>query len=146
MFAFGDSVQLNDALYENYLSMTRYEDFDLEKTASFADLMSLNQTQEAYIGRTQDYSLRGFSYLPSAGFKARSRELNKFKEKFAYPKVHRQANYETKRNQEIFESLLDVKAKKTKNFRKVYSGGQDEEQRDSSDRAAGERVQDSQHL
>lgn len=88
-----------------------------------------------------------FGYLPSAGFKARSRELNKFKEKFAYPKVHRQANFETKRNNEIFESLLDIKAKKTKHYRKVYSGGQDnEEQRDSSDRAAGERVQDSQHL
>ena len=48
--AFGDSQFLNDALYENYLTMTRYYDDDFEKTAAFMDLMSLDEVNENYIG------------------------------------------------------------------------------------------------
>ena len=50
MNAFGDSQFLNDALYENYLTMTRYYDDDFEKTAAFMDLMSLDEVNENYIG------------------------------------------------------------------------------------------------
>jgi len=32
--------------------MTRYYDDEFEKTAAFADLMSLDEVNEAYIGRT----------------------------------------------------------------------------------------------
>ena len=52
VFAHGDSQMLNAALFENYLTMTGYYDDDFEKTAAFADLMSLDEVNEAYIGRT----------------------------------------------------------------------------------------------
>lgn len=89
VFSYGDSQFLNDALYENYLDMFRYYDDDFEQAACFADCMSLDAMNEDYIGRTQDYSMRAFSYLPSASFKVRSTRTHDFKKKFEYPKVHR---------------------------------------------------------
>ena len=92
--------------------MTRYYDDEFEKTAAFADLMSLDEVNEAYIGRTQDYSMRGFSYLPSACFKIRSNQEHKFNQNFEYPKTHRGINFEMKRLNEMLESMLDLKNKK----------------------------------
>ena len=69
VFAFGDSQMLNETLYENYLTMKKYYDYDFEKTANFLDLFSLDDCREAYVGRTQDYGPRQFSYLPSACLK-----------------------------------------------------------------------------
>ena len=52
--------------------MTKYYDDDFEKTAAFIDCLSLDETNEAYIGRTQDYSLRRFSNIPATCFKVHS--------------------------------------------------------------------------
>ena len=110
---------LNDALYENYLTMTRYYDDDFEKTAAFIDCMSLDETNEAYIGRQQDYSMRSFSYLPAACLKVNSNQEHKFVKKFEYPKTFRSLNFDKKRNVEVLNTLLDMKAKMSKNEEKA---------------------------
>ena len=91
--------------------MTRYYDDDFEKTAAFMDLMSLDEVNENYIGQSQDYSLRRFSYLPSACFRLRSLQTNKIVQKFQYPKIFKDARFDRKRNNEILYQLLDLKAK-----------------------------------
>ena len=70
VIAFGDSQFLNAALFENYLSQFLYYDDDMERTASYADAFSMDECHENYIAVTQDYSMRQFSYLPSAVFRA----------------------------------------------------------------------------
>jgi len=72
LIAYGDSQFLNDALYENYLDMFRYYDDDFEQAACFADCLSIDASNDEYVHRTQDYSMKAFSYLPSASFKLRS--------------------------------------------------------------------------
>lgn len=76
--AYGDTKFINDALYQNYLTMFRFYDDDFEQAADFMECLSLNQTQEDYIGRTQDYSLRAFAHMPSLSFKARSQRHHDF--------------------------------------------------------------------
>ena len=49
---------LNDSLYENYLSMKKYYDYDFEKTANFMDFFSMDDCREAYVSKTQDYGPR----------------------------------------------------------------------------------------
>lgn len=71
----------------------------------------MNQCQEDYIGKTQDYSMKTFAYMPSLSFKSRSERHHDFKAKFEYPKVHRDIFYEKRKNEEIFNSLLDLKTK-----------------------------------
>ena len=86
----------------------------MEKTASFADTFSLDDRNETYVGVTQDYGMRSFAYLPSSCFKAYATQEHKFKEKFAYPKTFRGIYTEKKKNNEVLDSLLDLKNKKTK--------------------------------
>ena len=109
--AFGDSVFLNDAIYENYLTMFRYYDDDLEKAACLMDCLSLNQKHEDVTMLTQDYSLRSFAYLPSACFRVRSQRQHDFNAKFAYPKIHRSCLNEKKRNAHTLETFMDLKTK-----------------------------------
>ena len=116
VMAFGDSQFLNAALFENYLSQYLYYDDDMEKTASYAEAFSLDECNESYIAVKQDYAIRQFSYLPSVSFRAQTTQEHKFKEKFAYPKLFRSINFETKRNEEILDSLLDLKVKKTAKY------------------------------
>ena len=62
--------------------------------------------------------MRGFTYLPSACFKLRSTQEHKFIQKFEYPKTHRGINFESRRNAEMLESMLDLKNKKVGSYTK----------------------------
>ena len=136
MFAFGDTQGLNDALYENYLDMFRYYDDDFEQAACMADCLSLDQHNENYVMRTQDYSLRSFAYLPSVSFKMRSKRIHDFRKKMEYPKIHRQMNMERRKAADVLDSLVDLKTKKTSTFKQLKAtktaAGDADQERDSS--------------
>ena len=55
--------------------------------------------------------MRRFSYLPTACFRLRSTQEHKFVQKFAYPKIHKDARFETKKNTETLYNLLDLNPK-----------------------------------
>ena len=56
----GDTQQLNDALFCNYSECCQYYDDDFQRTSFFVDCLSLSDTQETFIRRTQNYSMKEF--------------------------------------------------------------------------------------
>lgn len=56
----GDTQLLNEGIYCNYSECCQYYDDDFQRTSYFLDCLSLSDTQETFIRRTQNYSMKDF--------------------------------------------------------------------------------------
>jgi hypothetical protein len=65
----GDTQLINDSLFENYPSATLYYDDSFNKTSYLTQCFSDADIREAFVGRTQDYSLKYMQFIPAAMFK-----------------------------------------------------------------------------
>jgi hypothetical protein len=128
VFNFGDTELLNEFVYHNYCSSISYFDDDMEKTSLYLDMLSKYDTILHYTRRSQNYEMYGSYYLPLYAFKkycSGSRALDKRSE---YPKALRQMQMETKKNNHIFDRLLDIKPT-GKGYKKINGPADNDEER-----------------
>ena len=95
----GDTRLWNDALYENYLSVSHYFDDRFEKTAFFMDTLSNAVMLDDFAGRTQNFGMRWLAWIPSAAFKIFC--ASESKKPFIFPKLFRTMWAERRANEEI---------------------------------------------
>lgn len=95
----GEPQLLNNGLYCNYADATQYYDDFFDKTALFLDSLSLAETQEVFVRKTQNYQMREYQYLPSAVFKLLCAD---YKKRFpGYPKLFSQMYQDSQMCKEI---------------------------------------------